>query len=111
MLLTAHESRREILGYQPRFMLPTVAPGQNNGSAPYRQLCPAYPSADRISTDSVAMTALVIGRKAAQERFSEENFRNLTTHLFYITGNGFLNSSTASVRRTLRKLTAHSKLG
>src|SRR5258706_15507420 len=46
MLLAAHESRREILGYQPRFMLPTVAPGQDYGSAPYRQLCPAYPSAD-----------------------------------------------------------------
>src|SRR5258706_2135419 len=46
MLLAAHESRREILGYQPRFMLPTVAPGQDYGSAPYRQLCPAYPAAD-----------------------------------------------------------------
>jgi hypothetical protein len=44
----------------------------------------------------------VIGRKAAQERFSEENFRNLATALFYITGNGFLNSSVASIRKTLR---------
>jgi hypothetical protein len=50
MLLAAHESRREILGYQSRFMLPTVAPGQNYGSAPYRQLCPAYPFADRFPT-------------------------------------------------------------
>jgi hypothetical protein len=32
-------------------MLPTVAPGQNYGSAPYRQLCPAYPSADRFPTN------------------------------------------------------------
>src|SRR5580700_12180036 len=28
MLLAAHESRREILGYQSRFAPPTVAPGQ-----------------------------------------------------------------------------------
>jgi len=27
-------------------MLPTVAPGQSSGGAPYRQLCPAYPFAD-----------------------------------------------------------------
>jgi hypothetical protein len=50
MLLTAHESRREILGYQSRFMLPTVALGRYYGSTPYRQLCPAYPFADRFPT-------------------------------------------------------------
>ena len=44
----------------------------------------------------------MIGRKAAQERFSEENFRNLATALFYITGNAFLNSSAASLRRIVR---------
>ena len=46
----------------------------------------------------------MIGRKAAQERFSEENFRNLATSLFYITGNAFLNSSAASLRATMRNL-------
>jgi len=39
--------RREILGSRSRFELSTVAPGQNSGGTPYRQLCPAYPSADR----------------------------------------------------------------
>ena len=51
MLLAAHESRREILGSRSRFMLPTVAPGQNYGSAPYRQLCPAYPFANHSATN------------------------------------------------------------
>ena len=82
-----------------------MAPGQNYGSAPYRQLCPAYPSADRVAPDSGAPAALVIGRKAAQERFSEENFPEpYSTSLFYITGNAFLNSSTASLRATMRNL-------
>jgi hypothetical protein len=44
-------------------MLPTVAPGQNYGSAPYRQLCPAYPFADYISTNPVSMSALVKGER------------------------------------------------
>jgi hypothetical protein len=44
----------------------------------------------------------VIGRKAAQERFSEENLRYLATALFYITGNAFLNSSAASLRIIVR---------
>jgi len=47
MLPAARESRREILGSRSRFTLPTVAPGQNSGGDPYRQLCPAYPSADQ----------------------------------------------------------------
>ena len=49
----------------------------NSGGTPFRQPCPAYPSA--------------IGRKAPQERFSEESFRTCTS-----SGNAFLNSSTAS---------------
>jgi hypothetical protein len=32
-------------------MLPTVAPGKNSGGAPYRQLCPAYPSQTTIAPD------------------------------------------------------------
>src|SRR5258708_664322 len=48
----------------------------NYGSAPYRQLCPAYPFANHFATclTSHAKAALVIGQKAAQERFSEEKF-------------------------------------
>ena len=58
------------------------------------------------------MSALVIGRKAAQERFSEENFRNLASTLqFYITGNAFHNSPAASLRIYFAELTAHNKLG
>ena len=49
-----------------------MAPGKNSGGAPYRQLCPAYPSADRGCDFFDAAAALVKGRKAAQERFSEE---------------------------------------
>ena len=52
----------------------------------------------------------MIGRKAAQERFSEESFRNSTSaHNFYFTGNAFLKSSTASSRTTPQKLTAHNQ--
>ena len=39
------KSRREILGSRSRFALSTVAPGQNSGGTPYRQLYPAYPLA------------------------------------------------------------------
>ena len=71
------------------------------GGAPYRQLCPAYPFADhcRVLT-SGARAALVIGRKAAQERFSEESFRN--SNACYFSENVFLKSSTRSSRTTLR---------
>jgi hypothetical protein len=48
-----------------------------SGGTPFRQPCPAYPS--------------TIGRKAPQERFSEESFRNLTP-----SRNVFLYRSTAS---------------
>src|SRR5580704_2876683 len=63
-----------------RFALPTVAPGQNSGGTPFRQPCPAYPSTK--------------GRKAPQERFSEESFRSYNSS----SGNVFLfvYSSTAS---------------
>jgi hypothetical protein len=46
VLLSTHQSRREILGSRSRFEPSTVAPGQNSGGTPYRQLCPAYPFAD-----------------------------------------------------------------
>jgi len=58
-----------------------------------------------IAPDSGALEALVIGRKAAQERFSEESFRHLQTR------NVFLKSSTASSRTLQPELTAHSKPG
>lgn len=48
-------------GFRFRHSLPTVAPGQNSGGAPFRQPCSAYPSAS--------------GRKAPQARFSEEVFK------------------------------------
>jgi hypothetical protein len=52
----------------------------NCGGTPFRQPCPAYPS--------------TIGRKAPQERFSEESFRTRTS-----SGNEFLKSSAASLRQ------------
>src|SRR5258708_12239033 len=85
----------------------------NYGSAAYRQLCPAYPFANCFATcfTSHAKAALVIGQKAAQERFSEEKFPEpYSTSLLYITGNAFLNSSAASLRTTSAELTAHNKL-
>jgi len=54
------------------------------------------------------MTALVIGRKAAQERFSEENFRLL---IFYITGNAFLKKLYRKFTHNSAELTAHCKPG
>ncbi len=51
----------------------------NSGGTPFRQPCPAYPSTK--------------GRKAPQERFSEESFRTCTS-----SGNVFLYSSTATLR-------------
>jgi hypothetical protein len=65
LLLTAQvrfrKPRQRDSGLDLRFALPTVAPGQNSGGTPFRQPCPAYPSAK--------------GRKAPQERFSEESLR------------------------------------
>jgi hypothetical protein len=74
---TNHGER--FLGTKPRFMLSTVAPGQTTGvlriASSVLHILPQ--TASRPS--SIAIAALVIGRKAAQERFSEENFRNLAT--------------------------------
>src|ERR1700719_4331456 len=65
----------------------------NSGGTPFRQPCPAYPS--------------TIGRKAPQERFSEESLRTCTS-----SGNAFLYSFTVSFLPTRQqKLTAHSKPG
>jgi hypothetical protein len=70
---TNHGER--FLGTKPRFMLPTVAPGQTTGvlriASSVLHILPQTAS----RPNSVAIAALVIGRKAAQERFSEENFR------------------------------------
>jgi hypothetical protein len=79
MLLAAHESRREILGSQPRFMLPTVAPGKNSGVLRIGSSVLHILPQTTAAPDSGAPAALVIGQKAAQERFSEESFRNLTS--------------------------------
>ena len=78
MLLAAHESRREILGSQLRFQLPTVAPGKNSGVLRIASSVPHILPQTTIAPDSGALAALVIGRKAARERFSEESFRYLT---------------------------------
>src|ERR1700722_1785024 len=60
----------------------------NSGGTPFRQPCPAYPS--------------TIGRKAPQERFSEESFRNCTS-----SGNAFLKSSAASSLPTWQENPQH----
>ena len=60
----------------------------NCGGTPFRQPCPACPSA--------------IGREAPQERFSEESFRTCTS-----SGNAFLNSSTASPRPKRQQNSQH----
>src|ERR1700740_769551 len=56
-------------------MLPTVAPGQTAGvlriASSVLHILPQTTSRLHFSRNA----ALVIGRKAAQERFSEENFR------------------------------------
>jgi hypothetical protein len=107
MLLAAHESRREILKSRSRFMLPTVAPGQTAGVLRIASSVLHILSQTASRLDYVATAALVIGRKAAQERFSEEA-SGLQCHC---TGNVFLKSSTASSRTTPQKRTAHTKPG
>jgi len=102
MLLAAHESQREILGYQSRFLLPTVAPGLNSGVLRIvSSVLHILPQTHYRALHQALQQALVIGRKAAQERFSEENFRSSSmTCLSYITGNAFLNRSTVRPRIT-----------
>jgi hypothetical protein len=75
MLLAASESRREILG-------PNLISAADGGTRPKLRECSVSPasvlhilSQTTSRLTSVATAALVIGRKAAQERFSEENFR------------------------------------
>ena len=75
MLLAAHESRREILRSQLRFMLPTVAPGKNSGVLRIASSVLHILPQTTVAPDSGTPAAFMIGRKAAQERFSEENFR------------------------------------
>ena len=60
----------------------------NSGGTPFRQPCPAYPS--------------TIGRKAPQERFSEESFRTCTS-----SGNAFLYSFTVSFLPTRQQNSQH----
>ena len=79
MLLAAHESRREILRSQLRFMLPTVAPGKNSGVLRIASSVLHILPQTTFAPDSGAPAALVIGQKAAQEHFSEESFRRLTS--------------------------------
>ena len=103
MLLAAHESRREILGSQSDFCCRRLHPAKTTGVLRIASsvLHILLQTASRFT--SHARAALVIGQKAAQERFSEEKVPNLTRlPLFYITGNAFLNNSTASLRTTLR---------
>ena len=102
MLLAAHESRREILGSQSDFCCRRWHPAKTTGvlriASSVLHILSQTTSRLTFSRDSSPRE----GRKAAQERFSEENFRNLVTVPFYITGNGFLNSSAASIRTILR---------
>ena len=94
MLLAAHESRREILGSQSDFCCRRWHPAKTTGVLRIASSVLHILSQTTPRPTSDATAALVTGRKAAQERFSEENFRNLATALFY-TGNVFLNSSAA----------------
>jgi hypothetical protein len=82
-------------------MLPTVAPGKKPGALRIASsvLHILSQTTIRVST-SGAQAALVIGQKAAQERFSEESFRNSKAR--YFSENVFLKSSTRSSRTTLR---------
>jgi hypothetical protein len=103
MLLAAHESRREILGSQSDFCRRRWHPAKTTGVLRIASSVLHILSQTASRLTSVAAAALVIGRKAAQKRFSEENFRTLLLfYLFYITGNAFLNSSAASIRTTPR---------
>jgi hypothetical protein len=88
-------------------MLPTVAPGKTSGVLRIASFVLHILPQTTCAPDSGAPAALVIGRKAAQERFSEESFR----HLLHFTRNVFLKSSTACSRTLPLELTAHSKPG
>jgi len=59
-------------------MLPTVAPGKNSGVLRIASSVPHILPQTTFTPDSGASAALVIGRKAAQERFSEESFQRVT---------------------------------
>src|ERR1700730_6804686 len=80
-------SAREILDSLKTFAADGGA-RPNPGGTPFRQPCPAYPSTK--------------GRKAPQERFSEESFRTCTS-----SGNAFLNSSTARSLHPSQKNSQH----
>jgi hypothetical protein len=67
------------LGPNLRFMLPTVAPGKNSGVLRIASSVLHIFLQTAIAPDSGAPAALVIGQKAAQERFSEESFRHRTS--------------------------------
>ncbi len=86
MLFAAHKAAKNFR-FPVRTMLTTVAPSPESGGAPFRPLCPAYPSLylARAGTHSRP----IAGRKVAQERFSEDVFaiptqrrpKNLQTEL------------------------------
>jgi len=98
MLLAAHESRREILG-------PNLISAVDGGTRPKLRECSVSPALSCISFrkplfDQLQSRQQLSWRGERQRRnvSARKNFRNLaTTSLFYITGNGFLNSSTASL--------------
>ena len=74
LLLTAHKCRRDS-GFLFRLTLPTVTPGQTAGA--FRFVSPALhiPPQTTVAPGLAASEALTIGRKAPQERFSEECLR------------------------------------
>ena len=81
------KSRREILGSRSRFALPTVAPGQNSGGAPYRQLYPAYPLADY-------QRALLRRARSPRAKGSAGTFQRGSFRTSFQSGNVFLKSPT-----------------
>ncbi len=87
-------------------MLPTVAPGQTPGVLRIASSVLHIPSQAVIAQCSGASTTLVKGRKAAQERFSEESFQLVKFHL---PGTHFSNSTVAS--QIFAGLTAYNKPG
>jgi hypothetical protein len=88
-------------------MLPTVAPGKNSGVFRIASSVLHILSQTAIAPDSGDSAALVIGQKAAQERFSEESLRLQ----FPLRRKRISQQLYRKLPQYFGKLTAHSKPG
>jgi hypothetical protein len=110
----SHTSRRTRIA--ERFWVPNDLccrrwhPGQIPGVLRIASSVLHILSQTTVAPDEDASEALVIGRKAAQERFSEESFRSRLHLQLYFTGNAFLKLH-HEFSRNSAELTAHSKPG